>query len=99
MKNFEVFADPVTGALLPARLCCYKSYQLAGSAVIPPPTPALIRKTLASMSVSARTQLLLFLISLSSIVGRSRFIEVRVLTVKSLLAAAQKFKKATSTVL
>lgn len=66
---------------LPVWLCCYKSYHLAGSAVISP--PALTRETLASMSVSVRAQLLLFLISLSSIVARSRFIEVRVLTVKS----------------
>lgn len=70
---------------LPVWLCCYKSYHLAGSAVISP--PALTRETLPSMSVSVRTHLLLFLISLSSIVARSRFIEVRALTLKSLRVA------------
>lgn len=66
---------------LPVWLCCYKSYHLAGSAVISP--PAHTRETHASMSGSVRAQLLLFLISLSSIVARGRFIEVRVLTLKS----------------
>lgn len=74
---------------LPVRLGCYKSYHLAGGAVISP--PAFTRDTLASMSVSVRAQLLLFLISLSSIVARGRFIEVRVFTVKSRRVA--KFKR------
>lgn len=84
--NFWVFA--VMGACLCASAAAAIKATSSQAAPLFPP-PALTRETLASMSVSTRTQLLLFLISLLSIVGRSRFIEVRVFTAKSLRAAAQ----------
>lgn len=87
VNNFGVFADPVMGACLCGSAAIKATSSQAAPLFSP---PALARETLASMSVSARTQLLLFLISLLSIVGRSRFIEVRVLTIKSLRAAVEE---------